>query len=217
MPRQPEADAEALAPGERSAPEPETDEPAPGAPTEATPGANAQPEPEREPEPVTVGRMVADALRRAGVRWAFTVPGESFLGLLDGRPGPVLLSFPEDLLDQMVPVAVQPSVTRAAAERPTDDQVREVLQLLASARRPVILAGGGVLRARTSNDLVHLAELLRVPIIAGWRRADVISNDHSLYLGMTGYGSPAVVRERLERADAIVVIGCRLSEITSFG
>src|SRR3954471_5968398 len=87
MPRQPEPDAEALAPGELSAPEPDTAEPAPEAPTEVTPGADAQPEPEREPEPVTVGRMVADALRRAGVRWAFTVPGESFLGLLDGPHG----------------------------------------------------------------------------------------------------------------------------------
>jgi acetolactate synthase-1/2/3 large subunit len=81
----------------------------------------------------------------------------------------------------------------------------------------VILAGGGVLRARTSTDLLRLAELLRVPVIAGWRRGDVISNDHPLYLGMAGYGSPAVVRERLEAADAVLVIGCRLSEITSFG
>jgi acetolactate synthase-1/2/3 large subunit len=81
----------------------------------------------------------------------------------------------------------------------------------------VILAGGGVLRARTSTDLVRLAELLRVPIIAGWRRGDVIPNDHPLYLGMAGYGSPACVRERLERADAVLVLGCRLSEITSFG
>jgi acetolactate synthase-1/2/3 large subunit len=81
----------------------------------------------------------------------------------------------------------------------------------------VILAGAGVLRARTSTDLVKLAELLRVPIIASWRRGDVVSNDHPLYLGMAGYGSPRVVRERLERADVLLVVGCRLSEITSFG
>jgi acetolactate synthase-1/2/3 large subunit len=81
----------------------------------------------------------------------------------------------------------------------------------------VILAGAGVLRARTSTDLVRLAELLDVPVIAGWRRGDVISNDHPLFLGMAGYGSPPAVRERLERADAIAVVGCRLSEITSFG
>ena len=282
--------------------------------------------------PVTVGRMVADALRRAGVRWAFTVPGESFLGLIDGldaagihvvatrhegaaafmaeahaqltgrpaaclatravgaanlaigihtatadsspmfalvgqveraargregfqevdlvgtlgglakwaaeprdaaeavaavetavaqattgRPGPVLLALSEDLLDEIVPDGGVATAPRIAPPRPTDEEIGAVLHLLADARRPVILAGGGILRARTSNELVRLAELLRVPVVAGWRRGDVISNDHPLYLGMTGYGSPAVVRERLAEADAMLVIGCRLGEIASYG
>ncbi len=282
--------------------------------------------------PVTVGRMVADALRRAGVRWAFTVPGESFLGLLEGlagaginvvatrhegaaafmaeahaqltgrpaaclgtravgasnlaigihtayadsspmfalvgqvetaardhegfqeidlagsigklakwaaeprdvdaavdavaeavtqamtgRPGPVLLGFSEDLLDEMVPPERRPALARPTALRPTDDEIRAVLRLLLDARRPAILAGAGVLRARTSNDLLRLAELLRIPVIASWRRGDVISNDNPLYLGMAGYGSPPTVRERLAAADAILVVGSRLGEITSFG
>jgi acetolactate synthase-1/2/3 large subunit len=319
-----------------ASPEPEA-EPESGA---AEAGAESAAEPEREPaapepaapaEPMSVGRMFADAIRRAGVRWAFTVPGESFLGLLEGleavginvvatrhegaaafmaeahaqltgrpaacigtravggsnlaigihtayadsspmfafigqverrnrgregfqeidvtesigrlakwtaeptdvqsaaeaavqavdqalngRPGPVVLSVAEDLLDEMVPVDQLPTLSRVPPPRPTDDEVRDVLQLLACAERPVILAGAGVLRARTSNDLVRLAELLRVPVVASWRRGDVISNDHPLFLGMTGYGSPKVVRERLASADAMLVIGCRLGEITSF-
>jgi acetolactate synthase-1/2/3 large subunit len=325
----PSADPEAVA-----APEPEA------AATEVDPGPPEEPAlqdagPETPPpapaQPMSVGRMFADAIRRAGVRWAFTVPGESFLGLLEGlesvginvvatrhegaaafmaeahaqltgrpaacigtravggsnlaigihtafadsspmfafvgqverryrgregfqeieitetigglakwaaepidvasasraaadavdralngRPGPVVLSVAEDLLDEMVPVDQLPTLSRVPPPRPTDDQVRDVLQLLARAERPVILAGAGVLRARTSNDLVRLAELLRVPVIASWRRGDVISNDHPLFLGMTGYGSPKVVRERLAAADAMLVIGCRLGEITTF-
>ncbi|HYN69393.1 MAG TPA: thiamine pyrophosphate-binding protein, partial [Candidatus Eisenbacteria bacterium] len=290
------APAEAVAePGEAVAPAEE--------PVGPSVGAVAEPE-----APVTVGRMVADSLRRAGVRWAFTVPGESFLGLLDGlqaaginvvatrhegaaafmaeahaqltgrpaaclatravgaanlaigihtaladsspmfalvgqverasrgregfqevdllgtigglakwaaepsdanaavevmheavrqatggRPGPVLISLPEDVLDEPVPAGAMDLPPRLAPQRPTDDEVRDVLQLLASAERPVILAGAGVLRARTSNDLVRLAEMLRVPIVASWRRGDVVSNDHPLYLGMTGYGAPSTV------------------------
>jgi acetolactate synthase-1/2/3 large subunit len=295
-------------------------------------GPVEQLEPAAPPGPVTVGRMIADALRKAGVRWAFTVPGESFLGLLDGlagaginvvatrhegaaafmaeahaqltgrpaaclgtravgasnlaigihtafadsspmfvlvgqverasrgregfqevdlagsvgrlakwaaeprdvdaaleavgeavtqamtgRPGPVVLALSEDLLDEMVPAGVTPGVARTSPPKPSDDDLRSVLRLLAGARRPVILAGAGVLRARTSNDLLRLAELLRVPVIASWRRGDVISNDHPLYLGMAGYGSPDTVGERLAAADAMLVIGCRLGEITSFG
>ena len=292
----------------------------------------AEPEPPAPAEPMTVGRMLADAMRRAGVRWAFTVPGESFLGLLEGleavginvvatrhegaasfmaeahaqltgrpaaclgtravgganlaigihtafadsspmfaligqverasrgresfqeiditgslgrlakwateptdvesavqaavdavdkalngRPGPVVLSLAEDLLDEEVPAGMAPHLARIPPPRPSDDQVRDVLRLLTGAERPVILAGAGVLRARTSNDLIRLAELLRVPVIASWRRGDVISNDHPLYLGMTGYGSPPTVRARLEAADAMLVIGSRLGEITTYG
>jgi acetolactate synthase I/II/III large subunit len=299
--------------------------------------AHLEAEPASEPEvapagPMSVGRMIADSLRRAGVRWAFTVPGESFLGLLDGleaaginvvatrhegaaafmaeahaqltgrpaaalgtravgasnlaigihtafadsspmfvlvgqvarssrgregfqevdlvgspgglakwaaepadveeavaavaeavsqattgRPGPVLLALAEDLLDDIVPAGSIPAPARVTPQRPTDDEVRDVLQLLSQAERPVILAGAGILRARTSNDLLRLAELLRVPVIASWRRGDVISNDNPLYLGMTGNGSPPVVRERLAAADAMLVIGSRLGEISSFG
>lgn len=288
--------------------------------------------PAEAPEPVTVGRMFADAIRRAGARWAFTVPGESFLGLLEGleavginvvatrhegaaafmaeahaqltgrpaacigtravggsnlaigihtaysdsspmfafvgqverkargregfqeidiaasigrlgkwsaeptdvasavqaatdavdqalngRPGPVVLSVAEDLLDELVPADQMPALSRVPPPRPSDGEVGALLRLLAGAERPVILAGAGVLRARTSNDLLRLAELLRVPVVASWRRGDVISNDHPLYLGMTGYGAPPTVRERLANADAMLVIGCRLGEITSFG
>lgn len=286
---------------------------------------------EATPGPRTIGRLVADALRSAGVRYAFTVPGESFLGLLDalgdagirvvatrhegaaafmaeahaqltgrpaaclgtravgaanlaigihtarqdsapmfaivgqverahrgheafqeidqvatigglakwaaepdtpdaiapvmgeairqalgGRPGPVLLSLPEDLLDLPAPADVTVDGGRTAPARPTDEEIRAVIELLASARRPVVLAGGGVLHARTSTELLRFAELLQVPVIAGWRRADVISNDHELYLGMAGLGAASTVRDRLATADAMLVIGCRLSEPTSW-
>jgi acetolactate synthase-1/2/3 large subunit len=94
--------------------------------------------------------------------------------------------------------------------------VRAVIELLASARRPVILAGAGVLRARTSTDLLRFAQLLNVPIIASWRRGDVVSNDEPLYLGMAGLGAPSSVRQRLADADALLVIGSRLNEPTSW-
>jgi len=308
---------------------PNAGEPSAAAPTPRADAATEPPTSEAA-EPMTVGRMVAEAVRRAGVRWAFTVPGESFLGLLEGleaaginvvgtrhegaaafmaeahaqltgrpavcigtravgasnlaigvhaaradsapmfafvggvpranrgregfqeidlansigqlakwsaeptdvaeamaavsaaveqalggRPGPVVLGLAEDLLDELVPPDGAPTVARMTPPRPTDDEIREVLHLLASASRPVILAGAGVLRARTSNDLIRLAELLRVPVIASWRRGDVVSNEHPLYLGMAGYGAPATVRERLAAADAMLVIGCRLGEITT--
>jgi acetolactate synthase-1/2/3 large subunit len=135
---------------------------------------------------------------------------------MGGRPGPVLVSLPEDLLDEEAPADARLDGGRAGPARAADDDVRAVIDLLASARRPIILAGGGVLRARTSTDLLRFATLLQVPIIASWRRADVVSNDDPLYLGMAGLSAPSTVRPRLAEADAMLVIGCRLNEMTSF-
>jgi acetolactate synthase-1/2/3 large subunit len=74
-----------------------------------------------------------------------------------------------------------------------------------------------VLRAHASKRLVALSEALAVPVIAAWRRPDVFPNDHPNYLGMAGIWSAATVRRRLDDADAIVFIGARLSEVTTYG
>ena len=135
---------------------------------------------------------------------------------VEGRPGPAVLAIPEDVQGQLLPEGTVAPVVRPHPEAPTVAEVRAVLNFLASAERPLILAGAGVLRARCSNDLVRFAELLHVPVIASWRRGDVIPNDHALFLGMAGFGSPRVVRERIERADALLVLGSRLNQPTTF-
>ncbi|MFP5342418.1 MAG: thiamine pyrophosphate-binding protein [Candidatus Limnocylindria bacterium] len=164
----------------------------------------------------TIGGLAAFAAEPDSVEAVGPAVSAAIHHALDGRPGPALLSLPEDLLDLPWPTDAGIDVARRGAARPADDDVRAVIDFLASARRPVILAGGGVLRARTSTDLLGFAELLSVPVVAAWRRADVISNDHPLYLGMAGLGAPAIVRERLAAADAMLVIGCRLNEPTSY-
>ena len=165
----------------------------------------------------TIGGLAAHAVELGDPADVPQLVGDAVRAALAGRPGPAFVAVPEDLLDEELPAGTALDTSRPAPARPEPVEVRAVLQFLATAERPVILAGGGVLRARTSTDLVRLAELLRVPIIAGWRRGDVIANDHPLYLGMAGYGSPPAVRDRLAAADALLVVGCRLSEITSFG
>ena len=164
-------------------------------------------------------------------RWAREVRDVAALpGILDeairrataGRPGPVLLSLPEDLLAEEVadaPVRPGGAATPGPSRTPTPDpiHVRRILHLLLDAERPVILAGGGVLRSRATADLVRLAEFVDVPVIAAWRRPDVFPNDNPRYLGMSGYFSAPTVRGRLEDADAILVIGCRLNEVATYG
>ena len=135
---------------------------------------------------------------------------------VEGRPGPALIAIPEDVQALAIPEGTRAPVVRPHPEAPSTPDLRAVLNFLASAERPLILAGAGVLRARCSNDLVRFAELLHVPVVAAWRRGDVIPNDHPLFLGMAGFGSPALVRERIEAADALLVLGSRLNEPTTF-
>jgi acetolactate synthase-1/2/3 large subunit len=165
----------------------------------------------------TLGGLAKWAAEPRNASEAAAAMAEATRQALDGRPGPVLLSFPEDLLDETMPADAQVDNVRPAVARATDGEVRAIVEFLASTRRPVILAGAGILRAAASAELTRFAELLQVPVIAAWRRPDIISNAHPLYLGMTLFGAASSVRRRLDAADALVVIGSRLNEPTTFG
>jgi acetolactate synthase-1/2/3 large subunit len=146
--------------------------------------------------------------------------GRAITAATTGRPGPVLLAVPADLFDVCVPASEPGQRAGAHPEHhpePDPMLVRKVLHLLAEARRPLILAGTGVLRARSTDALVRFATAIRVPVVSSWRRADLFPNDNPLYLGMAGLGAARTVLERLEEADALLVLGSRLGEITTYG
>ena len=166
----------------------------------------------------SVGRLAKWAVEIDSAARAEALIAEAVRHAVAGRPGPVLITIPEDVLDELVPgVSGEAQPFRPTRVEPEPDDVRAVLQLLACAHRPVILAGAGVLRSRGTADLIRLVEILEVPVIASWRRGDVFPNDHRLYLGMTGLGAASTVSDRLATADALVVLGCRLGEFGSFG
>ena len=123
-----------------------------------------------------------------------------------GRPGPVLIALPEDVLDALVAGALVAEAHAPERPEPSMLEVEAVLEAMASARAPVIVAGAGVRLSgafdrpdtvepeRLGDDegpgasaaLTAFAEATETPVIAAWRRPDVIGNDHRLYLGMTG-------------------------------
>jgi acetolactate synthase-1/2/3 large subunit len=133
------------------------------------------------------------------------------------RPGPVFFAVPEDVFDATVADGAGAiDLAAAPVPEPPADDVRAVIDLLAGARRPVILAGGGILRAGASADLVAFAAALDVPVVTAFRRTDAFPNDHPLFLGHAGYGAARTVLPRLLEADALLVIGCRLSETVTY-
>jgi acetolactate synthase-1/2/3 large subunit len=142
--------------------------------------------------------------------------GEGLSAMLSGRPGPVLFSLPEDVLDEPVPARARVTVEVVRPAAPSAEAVSEIVALLTTAQRPAILAGGGVVAAGAQDDLVRFSELAEVPVVAAWRRPTAFPNDHPHYLGVTGYGAASTVRPRLEKSDALLVLGSRLNEVASF-
>lgn len=134
-----------------------------------------------------------------------------------GRPGPVFVALPEDMLRdtaEMTFVDARP----AAPPAPDAAALDEALKALLAAGRPLILAGGGVLASPGGCDaLLRFAEAAEVPVQAAWRRHDAFPNDHRLFLGMAGLGTAPVVFERLATADVVLAIGTRFQEFTTRG
>jgi acetolactate synthase I/II/III large subunit len=164
----------------------------------------------------SIGRLASFAIEVDDPARLPAAMAEATRQALGGRPGPALVAIPEDVLDEPMPAGAEVGhVVRNKPPDPDPDLVRTAIRRITAAKHPLILAGAGVLRARSTADLVRLAEILEVPVVASWRRADVFPNEHPLYLGMAGYAAPASLRERMAAADELLVVGCRLNEPTS--
>lgn len=134
-----------------------------------------------------------------------------------GRPGPVMIALPADLLGEELPseITTAPFLPALPAPAPAADDVAAVVQRLTAARKPVVIAGGGARNARAA--LIAFAEAYDAGVYSAFRRQDVFPNDHPLYLGHLGVGAPAPTLAALESADLVVVVGCRLGEPTTQG
>jgi acetolactate synthase-1/2/3 large subunit len=130
-----------------------------------------------------------------------------------GRPGPVMLAVPADILGEEVPVPSEASAGGAPRPAPDAEAVQAVARRLTTARSPVVIAGGGAGRAR--EELIAFAEAFGVGVYAAFRRQDVFPNDHPLYLGHLGLGTPPETLRALEAADLVFVVGSRLDEVTT--
>ena len=135
-----------------------------------------------------------------------------------GRPGPVVLAFPADVLGQCldrdtVDDAMRRIVPRAPAPVADPATMAAVARRLESAQRPVIIAGAGARGARA--ELRAVAERFCAGVYSAFRRQDVFDNDHPLYLGPIGLGAHTRTLAALRQADVVLVVGCRLNEITT--
>jgi acetolactate synthase-1/2/3 large subunit len=138
----------------------------------------------------------------------------AFTVATSGRPGPVVLSLPEDVLSEKVAVKDARPYQPVAAQA-TSSQVEEMRALLRTASRPLLIVGGGTWDAAASADLRAFAEAHELPVVASFRCQDYLDNTHPLYAGDLGLGPNPALAERVRNADFLLLAGARMGEASS--
>jgi acetolactate synthase-1/2/3 large subunit len=135
---------------------------------------------------------------------------------VSGRPGPVVLALPEDVLAEEVGVAdARPA--RPVAAHPAPGDLARLRELLGGTRRPLVIAGGPGWTEAATAGLRVVAEASRLPVAASFRSQDVLDNRSASYVGDLGVGANPALGERVRAADLLLVVGARLGEITTGG
>ncbi len=133
-----------------------------------------------------------------------------------GRPGPVVLALPEDMLAASAEVA---DVARVVVPpvAPTPAAMAQLRTLLATAQRPLVLAGGSGWSAAACRDLTAFAEANALPVACAFRTQDLFDNRHPNYAGDVGIGINPRLAARVRDADVLLVLGERLGEMVTGG
>ena len=142
--------------------------------------------------------------------------GRAFHMAMSGRPGPVVLALPEDMLSALTDVADLPGPVQVLSGAMTS-AATEVLARLARAKRPLVIVGGPHWSAGASADLARFATAQGLPVALGFRRQDYLDNRHPNYAGDLNVGINPRLAQRVRDADALLVIGSRLGDIETQG
>ncbi len=140
----------------------------------------------------------------------------AFQTAMQGRPGPVVLALPEDMLAAVTDAPIVPRAEPARAW-PAPGALRNVRALLMEARRPFVIAGGGGWTAASCEALQRFAENWQLPVGCSFRAQDTFDNRHPNYAGDIGNGINPELARRIDEADLVLAVGARLGEMTTLG
>ncbi|MEM6847286.1 MAG: thiamine pyrophosphate-binding protein [Pseudomonadota bacterium] len=135
---------------------------------------------------------------------------------MSGRPGPVVLALPEDMLSGVAEVVDAPPA-RPVHNAPSTAEVDAIVAELEAAERPLVIVGGPGWSGQASADLAKFAEAFDVPVGTSFRSQDYLDNRHPNNAGDVGIGINPALADRVRDADLLFVIGARLGEMTTSG
>ena len=136
---------------------------------------------------------------------------------ISGRPGPVVLALPEDMLHEAdIASPVRPAVTKPA-QAPCPDAMGTLMQMIGDAAAPLAIVGGAGWNERSRHYFTEFAEKIGLPVATAFRRQDALPPSSSVYAGNLGYGPNPKLVERVKNADLLLVVGARMGEATTDG
>ncbi|WP_293883510.1 thiamine pyrophosphate-binding protein [Sphingomonas sp.] len=135
---------------------------------------------------------------------------------MSGRPGPVVLALPEDMLRDVVEAANRPRVV-PVVQPVCSGAMGTLMALLKDACAPIAIVGGAGWDAGAAHYFAEFAGAVGLPVATAFRRQDAIANDCAVYAGNLGYGPNPKLVERVKAADLIIAVGARLGEATTDG
>ena len=140
----------------------------------------------------------------------------AFATAMNGRPGPVVLVLPEDMLTQMVSSRPLPRVEPVTATVTASDLER-LREMLVAAKRPLVIAGGSGWSVASAKALQRFAEKWSLPVVNDFRCQDVFDNHHPLYAGDAGIAINPKLAQRIRESDLVLALGTRLGEMMTSG
>jgi acetolactate synthase-1/2/3 large subunit len=143
--------------------------------------------------------------------------GRAFQTAASGRPGPVVLALPEDMLAETTAAAPPAAPARPVQAHPGAADLAALREMLARSRRPLVLLGGRGWTAEACEDLRRFAVANDLPVACAYRFQDLFDNRDERYVGDVGLGVNPRLAQRIRDADLLLVVGPRLGEITTSG
>ncbi|SIT49637.1 Thiamine pyrophosphate-requiring enzyme [Paraburkholderia piptadeniae] len=134
-----------------------------------------------------------------------------------GRPGPVVLSLPEDMLSEACAAMPGAPAYQRVAAAPAPQQIERLRSLLEGAKKPMVIAGGSGWTPQACEDLRTFVENWQLPIGLAFRFQDTLDNEHPNYAGDVGLGINPALAKRIQDADLLLALGPRLGEATTGG
>jgi acetolactate synthase-1/2/3 large subunit len=142
------------------------------------------------------------------------IVSRAFHTAANGRPGPVVVAIPEDMLVERIAVDDAPPFS-AIETSPGLDEMQKFAELLAAARAPVAVLGGSRWSQEACDRMARFAERYKLPVCTTFRRGHLFDQTHSCYAGDLGIGPNPKLLERIKSSDLVIVIGGRLGELPS--